>query len=62
MLTEVLKGKYFPFDFIDVREVQRGSMRSGIAEESFYKACYCCGVVRSTHVEGEIMGALKVLC
>jgi len=37
-------------------------MRSGIAEESFYKACYCCGVARSAHIEGEIMGALKVLC
>ena len=36
-------------------------MRSGIAEKSFYKACYC-GVVRSAHIEGEIMGALKLLC
>ena len=37
-------------------------MRSGIAEELFYKACYCCGEVRSAHIEGEIMGELKVFC
>ena len=37
-------------------------MRSGIAEESVNKAGYCCGVVRSAHIEGEIMGVFKLLC
>jgi len=36
-------------------------MRSGIAEESINKAGYCCGVVRSAHIEGEVMGAVKFL-
>ena len=36
-------------------------MKSGNAEESVNKAGYCCGVVRSAHIEGEIMGALKLL-
>ena len=30
-------------------------MRNGIAEESVNKTGYCCGVVRSAHIEGEIM-------
>jgi len=37
-------------------------MRSGIAEESVDKISYCCGVVGSAHIEGEIMGALELLC
>jgi hypothetical protein len=37
-------------------------VRSGIAEESVNKAVYCCGVVMSDHIEGEIMGAIKFLC
>jgi hypothetical protein len=36
-------------------------VRSGIAKESVNKMGYCCGVVRSAHIEGEIMGALKLL-
>jgi len=37
-------------------------VRSGIAEESVNKTGYCCGVVRSALIVGEIMGALKLLC
>jgi hypothetical protein len=36
-------------------------VRSGIAEESVNKTGYCCGVVRRSHIKGEIMGVLKTV-